>query len=94
MGVWRMQLNDALKVDGEGRPTDRHQMLNSRSWDEIWANADQIYMPYRLRPRGRGNPRGSNYVAQVGSFTVNRTGFDGGSGQLISTRVWSPCWVA
>lgn len=35
-------------------------------------------MPYRLRPRGAGLPRGSNHVAQVGSFTVSHFRYGAG----------------
>ncbi|WGX97404.1 AraC family transcriptional regulator [Nocardioides sp. L-11A] len=67
-----MTLENALLVDGDGSPTDRHLVLESRSWDEIRVNTDQVYMPFRARPSGAGIPHSTNYTAGVGPFTLSR----------------------
>lgn len=73
-----MSLKDALQVDGAGAPTDRHLVLESRSWDEIGAMNDEVYMPFRVRPTGTGKPWSTSYAATVGPFTVNRFRYGAG----------------
>ncbi|HVK29249.1 MAG TPA: AraC family transcriptional regulator [Nocardioides sp.] len=68
-----MRLEDALLLDAHGRPTDRHLALESRDWDEIRANTDDVYMPFRVLPSATGRaPRATNHTASVGSFTLSR----------------------
>jgi len=65
-------LSDALLVDDVGRPTQRHLVLESTDWDEIADSTDEVYMPFRVRPRDRATPDSFHYTFAVGGFTISR----------------------
>lgn len=65
-------LRDALIVDDAGVPTQRHLVLESTDWDEIADSTDEVYMPFRVRPRDRATPDSFHYTFPVGGFTLSR----------------------
>ncbi|WP_110207303.1 AraC family transcriptional regulator [Nocardioides daejeonensis] len=67
-----VSLKDALLLDADGAPTKRHLVLESRDWDEIRTNTDQVYMPFRVCGSSTGTPWSTNYTASVGPFVLSR----------------------
>lgn len=66
-------LQNALLLDAQGVPTQRHRVLESCDWDEIAASTDSVYMPFRVRPLGTVHkPNSFHYTFDIGGFTLSR----------------------
>ncbi len=66
-------LRNALLLDGDGMPTQRHKILQSNDWDEVAASTDSVYMPFRVTPKGRiSRPDSFHYTCDIGGFTLSR----------------------
>lgn len=64
---------NALLIDGAGRPTQRHHQAFSQDWDRIKEWSDNVYMPYTVTPIGsRLRPASDMYSATVGRIDVTR----------------------
>ena len=67
------QLSRLLTTDARGKPSTRHLVVESNDWDEIKLWADEVYMPYEVRPTGKvRQPDSKLYAAAVGGFTLSR----------------------
>ncbi|MFD6456122.1 AraC family transcriptional regulator, partial [Nocardia sp. NPDC060220] len=64
---------DAITLDPlSGAPATRGSSL-SNDWDEIQDWSDSVYMPYTVRPVGRGlTPAASMYSARIRDITLTR----------------------
>lgn len=66
-------LEQALLSDGAGRPIAQDGRTASRDWDEVQEFCRRVYMPYRVRPTGRGlRPDATMHSAEVGRITLTR----------------------
>lgn len=66
-------LEQALLCDGAGRPITQDGPGASRDWDEVQDFCRRVYMPYRVRPLGRGlRPDATLRSASVGRVTLTR----------------------
>lgn len=63
----------ALVTDAEGRPIRQAGKTRSCDWDEVQDFCRRVYMPYRVRPLGRGlHPDATMRQARVGGIIVTR----------------------
>lgn len=66
-------LRQALLLDENNAPTNRHLILQSQNWDEIAASTDSVYMPFRVTPQGKvRKPDSFHYTCAIGGFTLSR----------------------
>lgn len=66
-------LEQALLCDGAGRPIAQDGRTASRDWDEVQEFCRRVYMPYRVRPAGRGLlPDATMRSAAIGRITMTR----------------------
>lgn len=66
-------LDQALLSDGAGRLIAQDGRTASRDWDEVQDFCRRVYMPYRVRPTGRGlKPDATMRSADIGRITLTR----------------------
>ncbi|MBS0356031.1 MAG: AraC family transcriptional regulator [Proteobacteria bacterium] len=66
-------LCNALVVDAGGRPTDAHQLIVTRDFDELEAWTRRVYMPYSVRPTGNILvPSSDLHAVHIGSMILSR----------------------
>ena len=66
-------LHHALILDGHGRPTSEHELVRSKSFDEIRNWTEKVYMPYAVRPLGRrSEPDSILHAANIGGMILSR----------------------
>ena len=64
-------LHHALILDGHGRPTSEHELVRSKSFDEIRNWTEKVYMPYAVRPLGRrSEPDSILHAANIGGMIL------------------------
>ena len=66
-------LQNALLLDGQGRPVTDYELVRSRHFDEIRAWSDQVYMPYKATPSGTvREPDSVLHAVSIGSMILSR----------------------
>lgn len=67
---------DAINLDPLWRAEGVRRSALSQDWDAIKVWSDSVYMPYVVRPIGRGlTPAASMYSAKIADITLTRFGY-------------------
>ncbi len=70
-------LHNALVVDHSGQITEKHHVVSTRDWDEMYAWSNKIYMPYEVSPTGKAQrPDARMYASQIGSSILSRFSYN------------------
>ncbi len=70
-------LQHALVMDAAGAPTERHHVVSTTDWDEMYGWSNRIYMPYQVSPTGKAQaPDARMHAATIGSSFLSRFSYN------------------
>lgn len=70
-------LQNALVLDEKGQLTEKHHVVSTTDWDEMYNWSDRIYMPYEVSPTGKAQaPDARMYASKIGSSILSRFSYN------------------